>query len=88
MTKHDYYQEDGDEGMPIINLDNSLDNADWTKKSWDLPPYKSLEFFQLYPVDQLDEFRKSPQYQGAVEAGLIHDDEWVDNHVRKIIPKE
>ncbi len=59
------------------DLDNNLENADWTKQSWDLPPYKSYEFFKA--VTDLEAFRKLPVYKHAVEAGLIHDDEWVDD---------
>lgn len=61
--------------MPAINIDANPDNADWTKRSWDLPPYKSPAFNAL--VSDLDAFRKLPVYRFAVMRGLIVDDEWV-----------
>jgi hypothetical protein len=64
-----------------INLDDSVDNADWTKQAWDLPPYKSAEFFAVVPLEQLDHFRTLPVYQHAVAAGLIYDDQWVADWV-------
>lgn len=55
------------------------DTADWTKRTWDLPPYKSDEFMGLLRGIgmTLEEFRKLPVYKYAVERGLIKDDEWV-----------
>lgn len=64
-----------------IDADADLRNADWTKTTWDLPPYKSREFFNTYPVETLPAFRKLPVYQAAVDKGLIHDDEWVADFV-------
>lgn len=63
-------------GKPV-NLDDSSENADWTKQSWDLPPYGSTEFFQAVPLDLLEEFKKSATYKNAVGKGLIMDDEWM-----------
>jgi len=60
----------------IFCLDEDIENADWTKQSWDLPPYKSEEFNKV--VKDLGEFRKLPIYRNAVEKGLIEDDEWVE----------
>lgn len=63
---------------PIISLDADIEDADWTKQSWDFPPYKSAEFLaQIGGPGQLDAFRKRSAYRMAVERGLIHDDEWV-----------
>ena len=59
----------------IENFDADLENADWTKQSWDLPPYKSAEFNAL--GFDLVAFRKLPVYKNAVAAGLIKNDEWV-----------
>lgn len=91
MTK-DVYQEDphdDDTDDGVVSLDADLANADWTKQSWDLPPYGTAEFYEaIGGVDQLEAFKKLPVYNHAVELGLIHDDEWVDHHVRRIIPKE
>jgi hypothetical protein len=63
--------------LPVYSLDADIESADWTKKTWDLPPYLSKEFLQIVPPDALDNFRKLPVYRHAVEQGLIHDDEWV-----------
>lgn len=65
--------------LPTISLDEDLHNADWTKQSWDLPPYKSAAFFRA--VHDLDKFRETPTYKHAVKAGLILDDEWVASHI-------
>lgn len=70
--------------LPIINLDTP-GNSDWTKQTWDLPPYKSPEFFAT--IKDLDAFRKSPVYNSAVKAGLIVDDEWLADHVEEAPPK-
>lgn len=58
----------------MINLDENIENADWLKMTWDLPPYKSEEFNQI--VTDLDKFRKLPAYKHAVRKGLIKDDKW------------
>lgn len=65
--------------LPTISLDEDLHNADWTKQSWDLPPYKSAAFLRSVP--DLDKFRETPSYKHAVDAGLIMDDEWVASHI-------
>ena len=57
-------------------LDDGTANSDWTKQSWDLPPYKSDEFFQTLPNVDLEHFRTTPVYLRAVDDGLIVDDEW------------
>jgi hypothetical protein len=70
--------------METWNLDDSIENADWTKQSWDLPSYKSPEFMQLVaPTGDLTSFRKLPVYAAAVAKGLIYDDEWVANYVQE-----
>ncbi len=61
----------------MIDLDDTLDNADWLKRAWDLPPYGSKEFFNVVPIADLPAFRQLPVYRNAVARGLIHDDEWV-----------
>lgn len=66
--------------MKTISVDAELVNSDWTKQSWDLPPYKSDAFFHIYHPRDLAAFRETPVYQHAVEQGLIFDDEWVDHH--------
>ena len=69
-----------DPTLPTWNLDVDLESADWTKTAWDLPAYKSAEFFEQVGHD-LDSFRKLPVYAAAVKQGLIHDDEWVGDYV-------
>lgn len=66
--------------MQVMSPDATTESADWTKQSWDLPPYMSPEF--LEQVHDLDAFRRSPAYVAAVEKGLIKDDEWVADYVK------
>lgn len=61
--------------MDHLVVDSDLENADWTKQSWDLPPYKSDEFNAMVP--DLESFKKSPVYAAAVKKGLIVNDKWV-----------
>lgn len=64
-----------------INMDADPMNADWTKCTWDLPPYKSEEFMRFLKSSTLEDFRKLPIYIFAVQQGVIVNDEWVgDNH--------
>ncbi len=71
-------QEDSE--LEVVDLDGSIEDADWIKlNSWDLPPYRSREFFAIVPREELEKFRKLPVYKGAVARGLIVDDEWVEN---------
>lgn len=66
------------------NVDALLVNADWTKQTWDLPPYKSDAFFLVIGgKDRLRNFRKLPVYQFAVEKGLIVKDKWVGDKLEK-----
>ncbi len=67
--------------MHVSCLDATPEDADWTKQTWDLPPYKSKEFFEVFPYWQLDHFRTMPVYKHAVEQGLIMDDEWMADFV-------
>lgn len=64
--------------LPGIALDRDLHNADWTKRTWSLPPYKSERFMELLHSggQTLEDFRKLPVYQHAVAQGLIVNDEW------------
>lgn len=89
----DIYQEDPHEDeaptRETVSIDADLINADWPKQAWDLPPYGSADFLSaIGGPGQLEAFKKLPVYNHAVEQGLIHDDEWVDSVVRRIIPKE
>ncbi len=65
----------------IINVDQDLHNADWTKQSWDLPPYKSKKFNDYLKTSgmTLDSFKRLPVYRSAVRKGLIVNDEWAGN---------
>lgn len=65
----------------MINIDANIEDADWLKRTWDLPPYKSAEFLELF--SDLVKFRKLPVYKFAVAAGLIVDDEWATGPEKK-----
>lgn len=62
------------------NIDGN-GGADWLKRYWDLPPYKSAEFMEWleYAGLTLEAFRKQRNYLDAVEDGIIVNDEWVGN---------
>lgn len=62
-----------------ISLDADLANSDWSKQSWDLPPYRSPEFDAMFP--DLEAFKRLPVYKAACDAGLIIDDEWSADHI-------
>jgi len=62
--------------MATLYPDRLPHNADWTKRSWDLPPYKSSEFYAVVPRSELEQFKMLPVYQGAVRNGWITNDEW------------
>jgi hypothetical protein len=66
--------------LEVIDLDGSVEDADWIKQRWDLPPYKSADFLAAIPPEKLDWFRSTVTYKAAVEKGLIHDDEWVGDY--------
>lgn len=69
--------------------DATTENADWTKRGWDFPPYGSAAFLEtIGGPDNLEKFRKSPAYAGAVAAGLIYDDEWVADWAQPARPPE
>lgn len=75
-----YVNCDKSKGKPHGNICIDADpyNADWTKQSWDLPPYKSSEFMELIKDEKgLEDFKKLPVYHFAVRQGIIVDDEWV-----------
>jgi len=57
----------------IFYVDANLENADWTKKTWDLPKYKSKEFMKLLKDSDmtLTEFKKLPVYKWNLKAGNI-----------------
>lgn len=66
----------------LVTPDADIANADWTKGTWDLPPYMSKEFLELVP--DVEAFKQSQTYKLAVERGLIMDDEWVGDHVEQL----
>ncbi len=57
----------------IINLDSEIENADWVKRTWDLPKFGSDEFNAFLEASgkTLEEFKKLPVYKWAVERGEI-----------------
>lgn len=50
----------------MLNLDERIENADWTKRTWDLPPEDSEEFKELLKISgmTLAQFRKLPAAKG------------------------
>lgn len=74
--------------MEVWSIDEDIENADWLKSAWDLPPYMSPEFCSLFSsMEELEQFKTTVTYKKAVENGLIHDDEWVDDCCQQPIPK-
>lgn len=72
--------------LPVFELDDA-ESADWTKATWDLPPYGSPQFFAaIGGEDQLVEFKKGAAYAAAIEQGLIFDDEWMADWIE--VPHE
>ncbi len=69
------------EEREIPNIDANLEDADWIKMGWDLPPYKSKEFFKT--VKDLKHFRTLPVYKHAVKSGVIKNDKWVGRKERE-----
>ena len=61
--------------MGIPNIDEDIEDADWIKQGWDLPPYKSKEFYKI--IKDIEHFKTLPVYEHAVRTGKIKDDEWV-----------
>ena len=63
----------GGDKIMVINIDENLENADWSKKSWDLPEYKSEEFYRLlkFMNMSLEQFKKLPVYKWNLKAGNI-----------------
>ena len=57
----------------VLNIDAIPENADWTKKSWDLPKYKSKEFYRILKSMNmtLEQFKKLPVYKWNLKAGNI-----------------
>ena len=66
----------------VFEPDTGLGSTDWTKQSWDLPPYKSREFLDQFA--DLTLFRTSPVYRYAVDSGRILADEWVAEYNVKV----
>jgi len=56
----------------IPNLDEDLENADWTKRSWDLPEFGSVKFDEFLAASgmTLGHFKKLPVYKWMIESGL------------------
>lgn len=49
----------------LVNIDANLEDADWTKKTWDLPKYGSKAFFRFLKRQgmTLEHFKKLPAYK-------------------------
>ena len=63
----------GGDKIMVINIDANLENADWSKRTWDLPEYKSDEFYRLLKSMNmtLEQFKKLPVYKWNLKAGNI-----------------
>lgn len=72
----------------MINIDADINNADWTKRTWDLPAYKSKEFMDFLKGtgSTLEEFRLLPVYRHAVKNGLIVNDCWIGREQKENNP--
>lgn len=70
----------------VIYVDRDQQNADWTKLTWDLPPYKSREFMNLLKMNNmtLEHFRTLPVYKFAVRNGKIVNDQWINEGNKKL----
>ena len=71
----------------MYNLDTELHNADWTKIVWELPPYKSEDFYEQLNFMEftLEEFKRLPVYQYALQEGRIKNDKWVGKSKNKTL---
>jgi len=49
----------------LINLDEKLENADWLKRTWDLPPINSKEFDEYLKKSgrTLEDIKHLPVYK-------------------------
>jgi len=68
--------------LPIINVDEEPQNADWLRPRWSVehvPPHKSEAFMEMLRSwgMTLEQFRELPVYKFAVEQERIVNDEWV-----------
>ena len=63
------------ESSSSTNVDCDINNADWCKMSWDLPPYKSKEFMQHLKRNNttLEAFKLLPVYKHALRKGTIQE---------------
>jgi len=69
--------------LPIINVDEGPQNADWVRSRWPvehIPPYKSEAFMEMLRSwgTTLEQFRELPVYRFAVEQGRIVNDKWLE----------
>jgi hypothetical protein len=57
----------------VLNLDEDLENADWTKMKWNLPEYKSEAFFKVLKSMHitLEHFKTLPVYKWNLRRGTI-----------------
>jgi len=54
----------------MLNIDANLENADWTKQTWDLPAIDSQEFKDLLKSwgITMEDFKKLPVYKARNKA--------------------
>lgn len=59
----------------VLNIDAITENADWTKQKWDLPKYKSDEFYKWLKFSgmTLTQFKKLPVYKLNLANGTIRE---------------
>ena len=61
-----------------FNIDEVPLNRDWLHSKWNMPAYRSKEFFQELKELRmtLAEFKETAMYKRAVDEGVIVNDEW------------
>jgi hypothetical protein len=50
-----------------LNIDADIENADWTKRTWDLPEGKEFEEYLKRTNQSIEEFKKLPVYRFNVD---------------------
>ena len=59
--------------LTVLYPDAETSNADWTKTKWDLPKYKSEEFYRILNTMgiTIEHFRTLPVYKYNIATGRI-----------------
>ena len=75
---YDRFKPKPGQEIQTVYPDRDARNADWPKVSWDIAPYRSPEFMaQIISMGlTLEQFKRLPIYQFAVDGGLIVGDRW------------